>query len=93
MRQPPLCQSHHRLKHEVGWHKKRDQSTGQTIWTSLLGKHYIVEPVDLRGDPDVDHLDGPVDPPLPESIQQKLDAEARSYSRPEPRKTAEACPF
>jgi Domain of unknown function (DUF222) len=89
----PLCKSHHRLKHEAGWHKKRDRYTGQTIWTSLLGKHYFIEPIDFRGDPDADLMDGPDDPPLPQSIQQKLDAEALSYCQPGPRKTIEACPF
>jgi hypothetical protein len=89
----PLCKSHHRLKHEAGWRKRRDQYTGQTVWTSLLGKHHFVEPIDFRADPDVDHMDGPDDPPLPESIQQKLDDEVRSYINPPPRTPAEACPF
>ena len=91
----PLCKSHHRLKHEAGWKKTRDQQSGQTIWTSLLGKHYFVEPVKLHANPDIDYMDGPDDPPLPESIQQKLDAEALSYCRPksEVSQMDEVCPF
>jgi hypothetical protein len=89
----PLCKSHHRLKTEAGWRKRRDPDTGQTIWTSLLGHHYFIEPVDFRANPDIDWMNGPDNPPLPESIQQKLDAENLSYCQPTAPQTAEECPF
>ncbi len=89
----PLCRSHHRLKHETGWHKQRDQQTGQTTWRSPLGKHYRLEPIDFRGDPDSDPFNWPDDPPTPaESFEPERATEDQRHTKLNPQ-TAGQCPF
>ena len=36
----PLCEHHHRLKHEGGWTHHRDPDTGDSLWTSPRGTTY-----------------------------------------------------
>ena len=44
----PRCGNHHKLKHKTGWTIRTTPITGQSTWTSPLGKHYTVEPEDHR---------------------------------------------
>jgi hypothetical protein len=44
----PVCESHHRLKHETNWTLRRDPTTEQATWTSATGHQYPVPRADQR---------------------------------------------
>jgi hypothetical protein len=57
-----LCTRHHQLKTHAGWRVEREPARGRTIWTSPLGRTYVVDP-----EPVPVHAAGPPpsDDPLP----------------------------
>ncbi len=50
----PLCESHHRLKHETNWTLTRDPDTGLATWSSATGHEYPVAHADYMGYSDTD---------------------------------------
>lgn len=39
-----LCMRHHQLKTHAGWQVEREPASGRTVWTSPLGRTYVVDP-------------------------------------------------
>ncbi len=58
----PLCETHHRLKHETDWTLRRDPDNGDATWNTPTGHTHHAEPHDYRPLP-LDDL--PAEPPLP----------------------------
>ena len=55
----PLCQSHHRLKHETNWTLRRDPHTSQATWTSTTGHEYPIAFADYNSHPNHDLPEDP----------------------------------
>lgn len=55
-----LCARHHQLKTHAGWRAEREPVSGRTVWTSPLGRTYVVDP-----EPVPVHAAGPPPPEEP----------------------------
>ena len=64
-----LCESHHIVKHQTGWHLARDPVSHEATWTSPTGHHYPVAHQDHRPTEAATRPDDDVPSPIPHRIE------------------------